>query len=45
MEKITCNHCVLGTKRKILAEKDEHGNIFIMCKRCKKKIKIEFPDK
>jgi len=39
MKKIKCTSH--ACRQKIIAEQDEDGNIFVMCRWCKEKIKIE----
>jgi len=39
MEKIKC--CCFGRGHKIIAERDEQGNIYVLCRGCKQKVKIE----
>jgi hypothetical protein len=40
MEKITCT-CHTSHCQKIIAERDRHGNIWVLCRGCKRKVKIE----
>jgi len=39
MEKIKCT--CYGRGEKIIAEQDEYGNIYVLCRGCKQKVKIE----
>jgi len=38
MEKVTCT-CHGG--QKIIAERDDKGNLYVQCRHCKQKVKIE----
>jgi len=40
-EPVKCKHCACHGRQKILAERDRDGNIYILCRGCKQKVKIE----